>query len=108
MIPFAYNRAGDIRSAIAAASDANTYFIGGGTNLLDLMKAGVEKPTRLVDLNHLGLDKIESSKDGSIRIGAGARNSVDSSHEGGLVVLCTSRSPGPRSWTPECSPICSA
>jgi xanthine dehydrogenase YagS FAD-binding subunit len=75
MIPFSYNRARDIRSAVAAASDANTYFIGGGTNLLDLMKAGVEKPTRLIDLNHLELDKIEPSKDGGVRIGASARNS---------------------------------
>jgi xanthine dehydrogenase YagS FAD-binding subunit len=80
MIPFSYNRARDIRSAVAAASDANTYFIGGGTNLLDLMKAGVEKPTRLVDLNHLGLDKIEPSKDGGVRIGAGARNSDVANH----------------------------
>jgi xanthine dehydrogenase YagS FAD-binding subunit len=80
MIPFSYNRARDIRSAVAAASDANAYFIGGGTNLVDLMKAGVEKPTRLVDLNHLGLDKIEASKDGGVRIGASARNSDVANH----------------------------
>ena len=59
MIPFSYSRAHDIRSAVAAASAPDTYFIGGGTNLIDLMKAGVETPTRLIDLNHLGLDKIE-------------------------------------------------
>lgn len=80
MILFSYNRARDIRSAVGAASEANAYFIGGGTNLLDLMKAGVEKPTRLVDLNHLGLDKIEASKDGGVRIGASARNSDVANH----------------------------
>ncbi len=80
MIPFSYSRVRDIGSAVSAAGDANTYFIGGGTNLLDLMKAGVETPARLIDVNHLGLDKIEASKDGGVRIGASARNTDVANH----------------------------
>ncbi|HEX3894678.1 MAG TPA: xanthine dehydrogenase family protein subunit M, partial [Rudaea sp.] len=80
MIPLTYSRPSDIRAAVAAGGDENTYFIGGGTNLIDLMKAGVEKPTRLVDVNHLGLDKIEAAKDGGLRIGAGVRNTDAANH----------------------------
>ena len=47
MLPLTYTRPSDINAALAAMS-ADTYFIGGGTNLLDLMKAGVEKPRKLV------------------------------------------------------------
>jgi xanthine dehydrogenase YagS FAD-binding subunit len=80
MIPLTYSRPSEIRSAIASAGDANTYFIGGGTNLIDLMKANVETPTQLVDVNHLGLDKIETTKDGGLRIGAGVRNTDAANH----------------------------
>ncbi len=80
MLPLTYTRPADINAALAAMS-ADTYFIGGGTNLLDLMKAGVEKPRKLVDVNHLGLDRIERTPDGGVRVGAGVRNTDAANHE---------------------------
>jgi len=80
MLPLVYSRPADIRAALTAASAADAYFIGGGTNLLDLMKAGVEKAKTLVDVNHLGLDRIESTADGGVRIGAGVRNTDAANH----------------------------
>ncbi len=58
MIPFTYTRADAPEAAIHAGSAHNTKFLGGGTNLVDLMKYGVEQPSALVDVNHIGLDKI--------------------------------------------------
>jgi xanthine dehydrogenase YagS FAD-binding subunit len=49
-------------------------FIAGGTNLLDLMKLEIEVPSHLIDVNHLGLDRIEPTADGGLRIGALVRN----------------------------------
>jgi xanthine dehydrogenase YagS FAD-binding subunit len=49
-------------------------FIAGGTNLLDLMKLQIETPTHLIDVNHLGLDRIEETDGGGLRIGALVRN----------------------------------
>ncbi len=49
-------------------------FLGGGTNLVDLMKYNVEHPATLVDVNHIGLDKVEEAG-GGVRIGASVRNS---------------------------------
>ncbi|WP_318368190.1 xanthine dehydrogenase family protein subunit M [Enterobacter sp.] len=49
-------------------------FIAGGTNLLDLMKLEIETPTHLIDVNGLGLDKIEPTQEGGLRIGALVRN----------------------------------
>jgi xanthine dehydrogenase YagS FAD-binding subunit len=63
--------------AEAAQSVARTpgaRFIAGGTNLLDLMKLQIETPAHLVDLNGLGLDKIEATPEGGLRIGALVRN----------------------------------
>ncbi|HXR78355.1 MAG TPA: xanthine dehydrogenase family protein subunit M, partial [Bryobacteraceae bacterium] len=57
-----------------------TRFIGGGTNLLDLMKMGVEKPAHLIDINHLPLTKIEPHGDG-VRIGALVSNTDAANHE---------------------------
>lgn len=80
MLPLIYSRPSDIRTALTAASAQDTYFIGGGTNLLDLMKAGVEKAQKLVDVNHLGLDRIERTAEGGVRIGAGVRNTDAANH----------------------------
>ncbi len=78
---FAYSRAADIESAVQAASQhPHSAFIGGGTNLLDLMKYGVEAPQHLIDINRLNLNKIEELQDGSVRIGALARNSDMANH----------------------------
>lgn len=75
MIPFTYEKAASPAAAAAAvARTANAKFIAGGTNLLDLMKIRVETPTHLVDVNALGLDRIEPTPGGGLRIGALVRN----------------------------------
>lgn len=75
MIPFTYTRAtSPAAAAAAAAGDKGAKFIAGGTNLLDLMKLQIETPTHLIDVNELGLDGIESTDDGGLRIGALVRN----------------------------------
>ena len=77
MNPFAYSRAADVPQAIADLSaKPHAKFLGGGTNLVDLMKMGVETPESLVDINRLPLEKVEELPGGKgIRIGALARNS---------------------------------
>jgi xanthine dehydrogenase YagS FAD-binding subunit len=74
MQPFAYERAQGIDEAIAAHG-ADSRFLAGGTNLLDLMKGGIELPVRLVDITRLPLAQIEDTADGGLRIGAMVRNS---------------------------------
>jgi len=72
---FTYQRAGTpVEAAVAAATVPGARFIAGGTNLLDLMKLEIETPAHLVDVNGLGLDKIEPTADGGLRIGALVRN----------------------------------
>lgn len=76
MMPFSYHRAGSVAEALAlVAEEPGARFIAGGTNLLDLMKLGIETPARLVDVNRLGLDSIEATAEGGLRIGAMVRNS---------------------------------
>jgi xanthine dehydrogenase YagS FAD-binding subunit len=76
MEPFRYSRAGDVDAAIAAvAASPTAKFLGGGTNLVDLMRLGVETPDLLVDVSRLPYDRIEEGGDGGLRIGAGVRNS---------------------------------
>jgi xanthine dehydrogenase YagS FAD-binding subunit len=71
---FSYTRAGDVASAVSEiASDNSAKVIAGGTNLIDLMKENVARPSRLVDITRLPLDKIEEIKDAKetgLRIGA--------------------------------------
>jgi xanthine dehydrogenase YagS FAD-binding subunit len=75
MKPFTYERAATpAGAASAAASNSDTRFIAGGTNLLDLMKLQIETPAHLIDVNGLELDKIEATADGGLRIGALVRN----------------------------------
>ena len=71
-----YERARDVNHAIALASEPGAKFIGGGTNLLDLYKSGIEKPVRLVDVSRLSLSGIEELPDGGLRIGAMATNTA--------------------------------
>src|SRR5579863_1745076 len=73
MQTFQYTKAASIDKALGAASGAK--FIAGGTTLVDLMKLSVEKPSGLVDINLLPLDKIEPLPNGGLRIGAMVRNS---------------------------------
>ncbi|XDA98834.1 xanthine dehydrogenase family protein subunit M [Sulfitobacter sp. LCG007] len=75
MRPFDYARAGSRSEATGAAAHAGAAFIAGGTNLLDLMKLQVMTPERLVDIQGLGLDGIEETGDGGLRIGAAVTNS---------------------------------
>lgn len=69
---FSYQRARDVAEAVGAiAGDETARFIAGGTNLIDLMKYDVERPSRLIDITHLpGLKAIEETGDGGLRIGA--------------------------------------
>jgi xanthine dehydrogenase YagS FAD-binding subunit len=72
---FTYERAASPEAAAAAAAaKPGARFIAGGTNLLDLMKLQIETPRHLIDINRLGLDKIEATPDGGVRIGAMVRN----------------------------------
>ena len=76
MRSFTYSRPADAAAAAReVASTPGAKFIGGGTNLLDLMKLQVETPTHLVDVNRLPLDRIEDLQGGGLRIGALVRNS---------------------------------
>jgi xanthine dehydrogenase YagS FAD-binding subunit len=78
---FDYVRPTTVREAISAAAQPGAAYLAAGTNLLDLMKGGVMKPDRLVDITHLpGLDRIEDLADGSVRIGALVRN-ADLAHD---------------------------
>lgn len=77
MRSFTYERATDADAAVAAVSigGAGARYISGGTNLLDLMKLDVERPTHLVDISRLPLKDIAELPDGGLRIGAQASNS---------------------------------
>jgi xanthine dehydrogenase YagS FAD-binding subunit len=78
---FYYVRPTTVREAVSAATEPGSAYLAAGTNLLDLMKGGVTKPDRLVDITHLlGLDRIEDLPDGSVRIGALVRN-ADLAHD---------------------------
>jgi xanthine dehydrogenase YagS FAD-binding subunit len=82
MNPFTYSRAADADRAVAAISGKpQGKFLGGGTNLIDLMKMGVETPNELVDINRLPLAQIDELPDKRVRIGALARNSDVAEHE---------------------------
>ncbi|GAA1016159.1 hypothetical protein Aple_021330 [Acrocarpospora pleiomorpha] len=74
MKEFAYQRATEVRDALVAANGGARY-LGGGTNLVDLMKNGVEAPTRLVDVRFLPLDGVSEAPDGGLVIGATTTNS---------------------------------
>ncbi len=82
MKTFEFIRPADAGAAITTAAQARTAqqgaevrYIAGGTTLLDLMKLNVETPGRLLDINRLPLDKIETTADGGLKIGATVRNS---------------------------------
>jgi xanthine dehydrogenase YagS FAD-binding subunit len=75
MNTFDYVRPATIREAIAAASEPGAAYLAAGTNLLDLMKGGITRPSRIVDISHLpDLDRIEELSEGGVRIGALVRN----------------------------------
>jgi len=79
MSPFTFVPVSDVPGALSLAGEG-TRFIAGGTNLIDLMKVRVMRPTRLVDINRLGLDAIERTPGGGLRLGALARNAATAWH----------------------------
>jgi xanthine dehydrogenase YagS FAD-binding subunit len=75
MINFQYARASDVADAVRQiAGDPNAKFVAGGTNLIDLMKMDVERPTKLIDITRLPLKQVENTPDGGLLIGALVRN----------------------------------
>ena len=73
---FDYIRPASLEEALAAGARPGAAYLAGGTNLLDLMKVGVAAPALLVDVTRLpGLDAIEETGEGDLRIGAMVRNS---------------------------------
>jgi xanthine dehydrogenase YagS FAD-binding subunit len=77
MRSFDYVRPATIADAVAAAAEPGAAYLAAGTNLVDLMKVGVARPSRLVDVTRLpGLDRIEPLPDGGVRIGALVRNAA--------------------------------
>ncbi len=73
---FSYMRARDLDDAMRQiGADSQARFVAGGTNLIDLMKANVARPSRLIDINHLPLNRVEETPEGGLRIGALVANS---------------------------------
>lgn len=88
---FTYSKASKVSEAIGAAAHASTAqqgadirFLAGGTTLIDLMKLNVERPSKIIDINSLPLDKIEKLPDGRLKIGALVRN-ADLAHHPAVV-----------------------
>src|SRR5437764_4748183 len=82
MNPFSYTRSSDAQEAVTGvAANPQSKFLAGGTNLIDLMKMGVEAPTQLIDVNRLPLSQVEEMPSGGgLRIGALVRNSDLAEH----------------------------
>ncbi|MGW1101950.1 FAD binding domain-containing protein [Streptomyces sp. NPDC002540] len=81
MREFGYERVYDVAGAVTLiGADPDARFLGGGTNLIDLMKAGVERPALLIDVRELPLDGIEFVRDGALRIGATVTNADLAAH----------------------------
>lgn len=80
MMPFTLSRADDVSAAVTQGNRGpGTKYLGGGTNLVDLMKMGVEHPAHLIDINRIPLATVEENANG-IRIGALVRNSDLAAH----------------------------
>ncbi|MGW9428595.1 FAD binding domain-containing protein [Streptomyces decoyicus] len=81
MREFGYQRVFDVPGAVALlGADPDARCLGGGTNLVDLMKAGVERPAQLIDVRELPLGRIEAVEGGGLRIGATVTNSELAAH----------------------------
>ncbi|MDF3290324.1 FAD binding domain-containing protein [Streptomyces silvisoli] len=80
MREFGYQRVFDVPGAVALGADPEARYLGGGTNLVDLMKSGVERPGLLIDVRELPLDRIVPTEGGGLRIGATATNSDLAAH----------------------------
>src|SRR5258708_38773729 len=75
MNPFRYERPSDVSGALAAGARAGAQYLGGGTNLVDLMRETIEHPDLLVDVSGLSRE-IEETKGGGLRLGAGVKNTA--------------------------------
>ena len=75
MQAFAFRRVEEVEQALVAIAQPGAKFLAGGTNLLDLMKGGIEAPTMLIDISRLQCAAIEADEAGGVRIGAAAKNS---------------------------------
>ncbi|MBD2701535.1 xanthine dehydrogenase family protein subunit M [Spirosoma sp. BT702] len=81
MNPFAYTRAEGVSNAVRErASEHTAKFIAGGTNIIDLMKENVERPSRLIDITHLPLATVDEMENGGIRLGALMTNADTAYH----------------------------
>src|ERR1700726_4657645 len=80
MEPFQYTKPATVNDAMTSVAASGATFVAGGTTLIDLMKLNVERPTALVDINILPLDRIEPQAEGGLKIGAMVRNS-DLAHD---------------------------
>ena len=80
MKEFAYRRATTVHDALTSVAEADTKFLAGGTNLVDLMKRGVETPGRLIDVRALPLNGISEASNGDLVIGATTTNSEAAVH----------------------------
>ena len=76
MTPFQYERATDVSAALAAGARAGAQYLGGGTNLVDLMRETIERPETLVDVTGLSREIEEEAGGGGLRIGAGVKNTA--------------------------------
>ncbi|NML12331.1 xanthine dehydrogenase family protein subunit M [Sphingobium sp. AR-3-1] len=79
MNPISYSRAASVADALHMAGGQGARLLGGGTNLVDLMRKGVDTPSQLVDVTALP-DGIDRAEDGGLIIGAAARNSAVAAH----------------------------
>ncbi|KQN94227.1 molybdopterin dehydrogenase [Sphingomonas sp. Leaf231] len=79
MTPFGYTRAGDTGEALRLGATAGAAYLGGGTNLVDLLRETVAEADLLVDVTGLS-DRIDDSEDGGLWIGAGVRNTALAAH----------------------------
>jgi len=81
MKPFSYSRSSSVQAAVAAAEQKDDVkFLGGGTNLVDLMREEIERPDALVDITGLPFSDMTARADGGLSIGAGARNTAVAAH----------------------------
>jgi xanthine dehydrogenase YagS FAD-binding subunit len=79
MIPFSYAQASDVSDAVSRGASAGAKYLGGGTNLVDLMRETIERPTALVDVTGLSRE-IEETAEGGLMIGAAVRNTALAEH----------------------------
>ena len=79
MNPFSYSRAGDVAEALRLAGPPSAAYLGGGTNLVDLMRETIERPNTLVDVTGLSTS-ITDTDGGGLLIGAGVRNTALAEH----------------------------